>query len=181
MTDARSMIAADLMPELRQRLRIVTSESSVVASLPVLFFGDALAARVVTIGLNPSKFEYLDRDCALLAGRNQRFATTTSLGVASRADLSDAQADKAIEMMRGYYDDDKPVYGKYFQHLTNFLDGIGASYRQRSAAHLDLVQESTDPVWNNLSVSERLRLLARDVPFLVWQLTNLPHVQVAVC
>jgi hypothetical protein len=48
-------------PTLRERLRLERSESSVPRSLPVLFFGDALAAHVATVGLNPSKFEYLDR------------------------------------------------------------------------------------------------------------------------
>ena len=151
------------------------------ASLPVLFFGDGLTARIATVGLNPSKFEYLDRRGGMLAGRTQRFATTTSLGAPSRAELSDAQADEAIELMRGYYDDGKPVYGSYFRHLTNFLAGIGASYHERSATHLDLVQESTDPVWNSLDPNERSHLLERDVPFLVWELKNLPHLRAVVC
>jgi len=170
-----------LSPELQERLRLEGSESSVPASLPVLFFGDALTARVATVGLNPSKFEYLDRGGEMLTGRNQRFATTTSLGAVSRAELTDAQADEAIEVMRGYYDDGRPVYGSYFRHLTNFLTSMDASYRYRSATHLDLVQESTDPVWNDLSQSECSRLLERDVPFLLWQLENLPHLQAVVC
>jgi hypothetical protein len=169
------------MPELGERLRVEASESSVQASLPVLFFGDALTSRVATVGLNPSKREYLDPEGEILAGRSQRFATTTSLGAASRAELSDTQAGEAIETMRGYYDDGRPIYGSYFRHLTNFLRGIGASYRDRSATHLDLVQESTDPVWNSLQTRERSHLLERDVPFLVWQLRNLPHLQAVVC
>jgi hypothetical protein len=175
------MSAVDLIHQLRQRLRIEPSERSVQASLPVLFFGDALTARIATIGLNPSKFEYLDGRGKMLTGRSQRFATTTSLGAASRTDLTDAQADEAIEVMRCYYDDGKPVYGTYFGHLTNFLAGIGASYRERGAAHLDLVQESTSPVWNGLTSSERSQLIEQDLPFLVWQLENLPHLQAAVC
>jgi hypothetical protein len=166
---------------LRQRLRVEPSESSIAASLPVLFFGDAIKARVATIGLNPSKFEYLSPHGDMLSGSSQRFATTTSLGAELRTDLADAQADKAIEVMRDYYDEGKPVYGSYFRHLTNFLIGFGASYRERSATHLDLVQESTDPVWNGLSATERSRLLERDLPFLIWQLENLPNLQAAVC
>ena len=50
-----------LMPTLRERLRIASSLSSVDSSLPILFFGDALTARVATIGLNPSKFEFVGR------------------------------------------------------------------------------------------------------------------------
>jgi uracil-DNA glycosylase len=171
----------NLMPALRRRLRVGPSKASVQASLPVLFFGDALTAQVATVGLNPSKFEYLNRHGELLSGRMQRFATTTSLGIASRAELSESQADEAIECMRAYYDEGNPVYGSYFRHLTNFLAGIGASYHERSATHLDLVQEPTDPVWNSLDPNERLRLLKRDLPFLVWELGNLPYLRAVVC
>jgi uracil-DNA glycosylase len=171
----------DLISTLRQRIRISPSESSVSGSLPVIFFGDALSARVATIGLNPSKFEYLDRTGIMLSGREQRFASTVSLGAVSREGLSDAQADEAIEVMRSYYDDGKPVYGSYFRHLKNFLAGMGASYAGRSATHLDLVQEPTDPVWNGLISSERSALMERDMPFLIWQLENLPRLEAVIC
>lgn len=107
---------------------------------------------------------------------DQLFATA-----ASRSELTDAQADEAIEMMRCYYDEGKAVYGQYFGHLKNFLCGVGASYHKRSAAHLDLVQESTNPVWGSLCPGERSSLLERDLPFLVWQLENLPQLQAVVC
>ncbi len=182
-SDERHIMIApfDLMPTLRQRLRIPRCEASVPASLPVLFFGDALSAHVATVGLNPSKFEYLDKSGKLLTGRDQRFAGTTSLGMASRSELTDAQSDQAIEAMRNYFNEGRPVYDKYFQHLTNFLSGMGVSFRERSATHLDLVQESTDPVWNGLTDSERSALITRDAPFLVWLLENLPHLKAVVC
>lgn len=169
------------MPTLRERLRVAPTRASVDGSLPVLFFGDALSARVATIGLNPSKFEYLDRNGKMLFGRAQRFATAGSLGARSRVELSDAQAGQAIEVMRAYYDSGKPVYGSYFRHLTNFLHGMGASYGERTATHLDLVQEPTDPVWSGLDTEERARLLERDLPFLAWELEHLPHLQAVVC
>ncbi len=169
------------MPTLRDRLSVEPSRSSVDGSLPVLFFGDALCASVATIGLNPSKFEYTDRTAEMLAGSARRFATLGSLGASSRVELSDAQADAAIEVMRAYYDVGRPVYGSYFRHLTNFLRGMGASYGERTATHLDLVQESTDPVWNELDADERAELLERDLPFLAWELEHLPHLQAVVC
>lgn len=58
---------------------------------------------------------------------------------------------------------------------------MGASYMERSATHLDLVQEATDPVWSGLNSDELGRLLARDLPFLAWQLENLPRLQAVVC
>jgi uracil-DNA glycosylase len=174
-------VARDLFPRLRQRLRAAPSQSSVAGSLPVLFFGDALRARVATIGLNPSKREYLNKQGEPLTGDDQRFATTTSLGVSSRLDLSDTQSDSAIEIMRSYYDANRPVYDSYFRHLSHFLNGMGASFRERSAAHLDLVQESTDPPWSGLDASERATLLNQDLPFLTWQLNNLPALEVVIC
>jgi hypothetical protein len=166
---------------MRERLRVEPSVSSVAESLPVLFFGDAMTARVATVGLNPSKSEYLDKNGMLLAGAARRFATLSSLGTASRANLTDGQADEAIDVLRCYYDAGKPVYGSYFRHLSNFLDGIGASYSGRTATHLDLVQESTDPVWNRLGDEEQGRLLERDLPFLVWELEHLPELEAIVC
>ena len=171
----------DLISTLHQRLRISPSKVSVPASIPVLFFGDALSSHVATIGLNPSKFEYVDKNGQLLSGRDQRFASTVSLGVVSRNELTNTDAALAIEVMRCYFDDGKPVYCSYFRHLTNFLTGMGTSYRGRSATHLDLIQEPTDPVWNDLSDCERSALIARDLPFLVWLLENLPHLKAVVC
>lgn len=172
---------ADLMSRLRQQLRTPPTQYSVQTSLPVLFFGDALTARVATIGLNPSKREYLDQNGVLLSGSEQRFASTRSLGVRSRRKLTDAQADDAIEVMRCYFDAGKPVYGSYFGHLTHFLAGMGASYANGSATHLDLVQEATDPVWKDLSLDGRAALLERDLPFLIWQLQNLPRLKCVIC
>ncbi len=134
----------DLISTLRQRIRISPSASSVAASLPVIFFGDALSARVATVGLNPSKFEYLDHNGKALSGPDQRFASTTSLGVLSRKELSDVQADQAINVMRSYYDDGKPVYGSYFRHLKNFLIGMGLSNRGNPPAKPGDSQSLTD-------------------------------------
>jgi len=173
--------ASTLVSTLRQRLRISPSESSVAGSLPILFFGDALSARLATIGINPSKFEYLHRNGQMLKGKNKRFASIESLDAVSREALSDFQADRAIDDMRSYFDDGKPVYGSYFRHLHNFLDGMGTSYGSRSVSHLDLVQEATDPIWSQIGSSERTALLDRDVPFLVWQLENLTHLEGVIC
>jgi hypothetical protein len=46
---------------------------------------------------------------------------------------------------------------------------MGMSFREHSAAHLDLVQEATDPAWSQLSKSDpeqALAVLLRDLPFL---------------
>lgn len=45
---------------LHERLRAAPAPATVAGSLPLLFFGDLLMARVVTVGLNPSNREYVD-------------------------------------------------------------------------------------------------------------------------
>jgi hypothetical protein len=57
---------------------------------------------------------------------------------------------------------------------------MGASFIDRTAAHLDLVQESTRPVWSGLSNDDRAELLAADLPFLRWQLSAL-RARVVAC
>ncbi len=55
------------------------------------------------------------------------------------------------------------------------------TYGDWSATHLDLVQEPTDPVWNSLDPNERSTLLERDLPFLLWLLERLPHLESVIC
>ncbi len=140
----------------------------------MLFFGDLFNAEIVSVGLNPSDREYLTNDGALLAGPAQRFATTNSLGVDSRASLSDAQCAEAVEWMRDYYEPGKPVYSSWFNALARVIEGLGGSFRERRSAHLDLVQESTSPVWSELGRPERESLLKHDLPFLEWQIRAFP-------
>ena len=143
-------------------------------TLPVLFFGDLFAAEVATVGLNPSDQEYLTKAGQMLAGPAQRFATLASLDAADRSALTDAQCEEAIESMRDYYDQGKPVYGSWFNALSRVVDGFGVSFRDRTAAHLDLLQESTSPVWSKLPPGEREALLVQDLPFLGWEIRAFP-------
>ena len=48
------------------RLRRPESTSTVEGSLPVLFFGDFLTSHAVTVALNPSDREYVDKEGSLL-------------------------------------------------------------------------------------------------------------------
>ncbi len=142
-------------------------------SLPVLFFGDLFAAQVVTVGINPSKHEYLDRDGVELDAADRRFESLRSLGCADRSRLSARQCERAIGRMRAYFDAGGNAYWRWFRPLRRVLDGMGFSLEQRSAAHLDLVQEPTDPVWGSIpDKTEQNLLLAADLPFLHWQITH---------
>jgi len=167
---------------LHARLRRPPSPYSVPGSLPVLFFGDLFSARIVTVGLNPSDQEYTDGNGQLLAVSRQRFATLDSLGATDRSNLDNEQCDEAIEWMHRYFDQNKPVY-RWFAPLQRLVDGLGASFTDGTAAHLDLVQEATDPTWSALGRTdgtEQVRLLAKDLPFLEWQIRTFP-IQAVIC
>ncbi|HZD70879.1 MAG TPA: hypothetical protein VFA45_18885 [Actinomycetes bacterium] len=158
---------------LRARLREAPSPYAVPDSLPVLFFGDLFSAEIATVGLNPSDQEYTNRRGDLLAGSQQRFATLSLLGASERSSLTDEQCDEAISWMRGYFQPGRPVYG-WFVALARVVGGLGASFADATAAHLDLVQEPTHPTWSALPAEERKRLLEQDLPFLEWQIRSFP-------
>jgi hypothetical protein len=162
-----------LLDEFRKRLRRQATPSSVPGSLPILFFGDAPAARMLTVGLNPSDQEYLDRHGIELDGELRRFHTVGSLEASERSQLTERQCEQAIQMMSSYFNPGQPVF-HWFRPLERVIDAMGVSFIGRTAAHLDLVQESTRPVWSGLPSGDKEALLAADLPFLSWQLSAFP-------
>jgi hypothetical protein len=162
-----------------ERLRRSPSQSSVAGSLPVLFFGDLFIARVATVGLNPSHQEYLDRRGNELDGELRRFETLNSLRALDRASLSAEQCGRAIATMRTYFQPGKPVYS-WFRSLDRVVRGFGVSYDLGEVAHLDLVQEATQPTWSGLPLQELAQLRAADQPFLYWQMETFP-LEVVIC
>ncbi len=167
---------------LHTRLRRSPHPFSVAGSLPVLFFGDLLKASIVTVGLNPSDREYLDRGRKELTGTKRRFETLASLGADRRETLTSAQCEQALATMRAYYRPGKPVYG-WFRSLDRVVQGMGFRYDAGEVAHLDLVQEATSPTWSALRDTPGAdvdALLASDLPFLRWQLETF-SLRAAVC
>jgi hypothetical protein len=93
-----------------------------------------------------------------------------------------------------------PSYQEYLDPAGNELDGVRhrfetlgslrAADRQSltdeqrydlgQAAHLDLVQEATNPTWSGLPRAERQALRTTDEPFLRWQLATFP-LDLVVC
>lgn len=163
----------EIIARLNARLRRKGSAFTVPGSLPVLCFGDLFSARIVTVGINPSRQEYLNRNGLELDGPKRRFETLSSLRCVDRMSLTDEQCGRAVATMRGYFDVDKPVYA-WFAGLGRVVEGFGFSFRERTAAHLDLVQESTNPVWSKIPArgKSEAALLDSDLPFLRWQLES---------
>jgi hypothetical protein len=148
-------------------------------ALPVLFFGDLFQARVATIGINPSKREYLDTEGYELTGSERRFETLTSLGARDRASLTDEQCERAVDTMRNYFQPAKPVY-RWFRSLDRVMQAMGYSYRRREVCHLDLVQEATDPTWSGLPWEEQSALASADRALLRWEIEN-SSLQAVIC
>jgi hypothetical protein len=145
----------------------------------VLFFGDLITARVATAGLNPSHQEYLDRRGNELDGELRRFETLDSLRAADRASLTAEHCDRAIATMRTYFQPGKPVYS-WFRSLDRVARGFGVRYDLGEVAHLDLVQEATQPTWSGLPPQELAQLRTADESFLRWQLETVP-LEVVIC
>jgi hypothetical protein len=154
----------------RIRRRIPPDSHVVAGSTPVISFGNSQTSRVATLGLNPSKIEFLHKSGELLRGTQRRLATHESLGV---TDLSIAPLPKVVEVFEqcNTYFQRQPYRG-WFDQLMPMLGACGGSYYDGSACHLDLVQWATDPTWGDLERDIRDRLVAQDARFLACQLQN---------
>jgi hypothetical protein len=76
-----------------------------------------------------------------------------------------AVVDAAYQGCCDYFNT-KNYYRGWFDKLNEVLARAGASYHDRTACHLDLVQAATDPVWDELDPAEKAALLAADAGFL---------------
>lgn len=140
-------------------------------STPVVSFGDATHSRVATIGINPSKVEFLDPRGSFLPATHRRLATMASLGATSCESLADGQVAEIAEGCNRYFGVNP--YDRWFGPFEEVLRaGLGVSYHEGSACHLDLVQWATDPVWGDLDKAQRRTLLADGVPHLRNQLAT---------
>jgi hypothetical protein len=157
-----------------ERLRRPPPAAHVVpGSTPVLSFGNASHAAVATLGLNPSRQEFLDLSGRELNGCARRFETLASLDVPGLASASEAVLLRVIDACNGYFEANP--YRRWFDQLEPILQSVGASYYNGTACHLDLVQWATDPVWNKIpNRAIRDQLLMEDADFLRHQLRTAP-------
>src|SRR5581483_9802614 len=88
---------------------------------PVLFFGEIARARIVTAAINPSAREFVARDGAPLA-------RPRLLHDRARSGSAPADAERALEMMRSYFDPARDVvYWDWFRPVEHLLNALGAS------------------------------------------------------
>ena len=137
-------------------------------STPVVAFGNARKATTATLGLNPSRVEFLDRAGKELDGPKRRLETLKSLGVDSLAGADESTLASVVAGCDDYFN--RVPYRQWFDKIELVLGGLDASYYDGTACHLDLVQWATDPVWGKLDAATRQRLAKEDWSFLDLQL-----------
>lgn len=152
----------------------------VAGSTPVVSFGYPKSAKVATLGINPSSNEFLvgNGDKNPLAGQNKRLVDAEVLGNLKITSLDRQQALKVIQGCFSYFENN-PY--EWFDALQEYaLNPVGASFKNGTACHLDLVQWATDPVWQDPKMPKEIKslLLNDDKDFLEYQLThyNFSHV-----
>lgn len=101
----------------------------------------------------------------MLPAAKKRFVDRENLGLGEHDIPTLDQARQVLESNHNYFK--KHPYGWFNQLQRWILDPIGASYREGSAAHLDLVQWATNPVWSGITNEDtKTRLIAQDIQFL---------------
>jgi hypothetical protein len=148
-------------------------------STPVVSFGNPTNARVLTVGINPSSLEFLTagKNKKVLPFGEKRLVDLEVLGINEAQDITREAAVKVIQGCYGYFDVSAKPYMTWFKHLNeNVNKFFNTDYREKSAAHVDLVQWATDPVWGNISnPATKNLLLDGDVDFLRYQIDSDPH------
>jgi hypothetical protein len=158
--------------------RTVPVAEVITGSTPVIAFGDPFRATVGSLGINPSRREFLDANGELLSGSARRLATLGSLEAADTADLNSDQTAALIRDCGAYFH--RNPYRSWFDRLNEVIHAAtGASYYDGSACHLDLVQWATDPIWGSLPASTRRILLDEGLPHLRHLLTQ-HHIRIVL-
>lgn len=146
-------------------------------STPIVCFGDITKAHVITIGINPSSSEFTkltNHGRVLLTGTERRLSDLQSLNATSTDSLNSDQIETIWRDCLNYFDG--PYYKKWFSMMQEtVVTPTRASYEGRTAAHLDLIQWATDPLWKELLEMDPIAAqehLASDLPFLEKQIED---------
>jgi hypothetical protein len=129
----------------------------IVESMPIAYFGDLCAyqkseKRIITVGLNPSSQEFPSSNPYL------RFPNNNYQQLLENEDY------KLYEKLLCKYYQESP-YLRWFNSFKAILKGLNASYLDSSelpnrVLHTDICSPvPTDPTWNNLSKSDKNKLL----------------------
>ena len=148
-------------------------------STPVVSFGNPANAKVLTVGINPSSLEFLTggKIKSVLSNGKKRLVDLEVLGIKDPKQLTKEMAIQVVEGCYNYFKQSSNPYMTWFKHLdTKVNQYFKAGYRDDTAAHLDLVQWATNPVWGKITNSSiKDLLLEGDVDFLRYQIESAPH------
>lgn len=122
-------------------------------STPVVSFGNAQSAGVATLGLNPSRIEFVDKKGVLLEGQEPRLATHSSRGTSDLSRGPHEAVLRVLEDCNTYFQ--RQPYRLWFDQLEPILAACGGPYYCGSACDLDLVQWATDPTWGKFETAVR--------------------------
>lgn len=127
---------------------------------PVPVFGDLAAARVATLGLNPSNREFVDEGGAALVGAERRFHTLDSLSLKAWEDANSRHIEQVLDACVSYFLGNP--YDRWFRRLDTVVAATGSSFYDQSmpACHLDLIPFATARKWTDLSHRQRAGLLS---------------------
>jgi len=140
-------------------------------STPVVFFGDPAVASVATLGINPSPRQFVHQNGVLRQGPDRRLATLPWLGLGSWDELDRDAGQRILAECAAYFEPGRAPYRRWFDPFDRVLvEGLGVSYYDGRACHLNLVPWATHPVWRDLDRAEWGRLAEAALPFLVGQL-----------
>ena len=140
----------------------------VKGSTPVISFGDFWQAKIFTVGLNPSKWEFLNNKEELFSEREQKLWSYPTLCAKDYHELTDEQI---LSVYRGCCDYFDNFPNNWFDKFSPILESINCSFKQRTAAHIDLVQWATNDKWGKLDRADRKKLLDDGESFLKYQLS----------
>ena len=122
----------------------------VPGSFPVTSFGDPNRARVLTVGINPSSSEFmLPGGKGLLPDGKKRFIDSSVLGIPSDTELDENEARVVLQGNKNYFKTGN--HYKWFDDMEKWvLSPLGYSYFDGTAAHVDVLQWATHPVWSGI-------------------------------
>lgn len=143
----------------------------------MISFGDASKASIATLGLNPSKREFLSERGHLLVGSGRRLATHQSLGCSNLRDAPASVIQQVLDDSNRYFC--RNPY-EWFSKFTPILEACGVSYYEGSACSLDLVQWATTPVWGKLTEETKEGLLSAGTHFLDSQLRENQNIKLVL-
>ena len=103
--------------ESRLRRPIPRNSGIVPGSTPVISFGNPQSAAVATLGINPSRIEFLDKHGAELVGDGRRLATLRSLGVKQLFEAPTSVLSQVVADCNGYFQ--KKPYCRWFNQSSN--------------------------------------------------------------